>query len=83
MEAETGTECGSVSTMIKFRKITVQVPAKLLEKAQQASRAGTTQTVHLGLQLVAATNAYARLRQFRGKVQFSQRFAALKSDRRD
>lgn len=63
------------------RKITVEVPQELLEKAQRASGAGITQTVRTGLQLVAASQTYARLRQWRGKVRFSRAFAELKSDR--
>jgi hypothetical protein len=63
------------------RKITVEVPEDLLEKAQQASGAGITQTVRTGLQLVAASHAYARLRQLRGKVRFSQTTDELKADR--
>jgi hypothetical protein len=67
--------------MITSRKITVEVPADLLEKAQQASGGGITQTIRTGLQLVAASRAYARLRQLRGKVRFSRSLADLKSDR--
>jgi hypothetical protein len=63
------------------RKITLEVPADLLEKAQLASGAGITQTVRTGLQLVAASRTYARLRQLRGKVRFSRTLAELKSDR--
>jgi hypothetical protein len=63
------------------RKITVEVPAELLDKAQQASGAGITQTVRTGLQLVAASQAYARLRRLRGKVRFSRTLAELKTDR--
>jgi hypothetical protein len=63
------------------RKITVEVPEGLLEKAQQASGAGITQTVRAGLQLVAASHAYARLRELRGKVRFSQTTDELKADR--
>jgi hypothetical protein len=63
------------------RKITLEVPADLLEKAQRASGAGITQTVRTGLQLVAASRTYARLRQLRGKVRFSRTLAELKSDR--
>ena len=62
-----------------MRKVTVNVPAELLEKAQEASGAGIAQTVRTGLQLVAASRAYARLRQFPGKVRFSRKFAELKS----
>ena len=63
------------------RKITVEVPAELLEKAQRASGGGITQTVRTGLELVAASHAYARLRQLRGKVRFTRTSAELKADR--
>jgi hypothetical protein len=67
--------------MAKARKITVEVPADLLEKAQRASGSGITQTVRAGLQLMAASEAYARLLQFRGKVRFSRSVEELKDDR--
>ena len=54
------------------RKITVVVPRELLEKAQEASGTGVTQTVRTGLKLVAASRTYARLRRLRGKVRFSR-----------
>jgi len=63
------------------RKITVEVPPELLEKAQRASGMGITQTVRRGLQLVAASRTYARLRQLRGKVRFTRSLAELKTDR--
>jgi hypothetical protein len=63
------------------RKITVEVPPGLLEKAQRASGTGITQTVRRGLQLVAASRTYARLRQLRGKVRFTRSLAELKTDR--
>jgi len=63
------------------RKITVEVPAELLEKAQEASGTGITQTVRTGLQLVAASRAYAKLRQFRGKYRFALTLDELKDDR--
>ena len=67
--------------MKNSRKITIEIPADLLEKAQQASGTGITQTVRTGLQLVAASNAYAKLRQLRGKVKFSLSWEELKDDR--
>ncbi|MGD0966480.1 MAG: hypothetical protein ABSA57_21645 [Candidatus Acidiferrales bacterium] len=63
------------------RKITVEVPPELLERAQRASGTGITETVRTGLQLVAASRTYARLRQLRGKVRFSRSLAELKADR--
>jgi hypothetical protein len=63
------------------RKITLEVPSELLAKAQRATGTGVTQTVRAGLELVAASRAYARLRQLRGKVRFSRTLAELKTDR--
>ncbi len=63
------------------RKITLEVPVDLLDKAQRASGSGVTQTVRAGLQLIAASQTYARLRSLRGKVQFSRSAAELKADR--
>ena len=67
--------------MEMVRKITVEIPGELLDKAQKASGAGITQTVRTGLQLVAASHAYARLRQLRGKVRFAHTATELKADR--
>ena len=63
------------------RKITVEVPLDLLQKAQKASGRGITQTVRTGLQLVAASRTYARLRHLRGKVRFTRTLAELKAGR--
>lgn len=63
------------------RKITIQIPRELLDKAQKASGTGVTQTVRTGLQLVAASRTYARLRQLRGKVHFTSTLTELKADR--
>jgi hypothetical protein len=71
----------SCTHMAKARKITVEVPEDLLKKAQRASGSGVTQTVRAGLQLMAASEAYARLLQFRGKVRFSRSVEELKDDR--
>ena len=77
----TGIIYGKLGVMATARKITVQVPLGLLEKAQQASGSGITQTVRTGLQLVAASRTYARLRRLRGKVPFTRTLAELKDDR--
>lgn len=63
------------------RKVTVELPEELLRKAQRASGSGITQTIRTGLQLVAASGAYARLRQLEGKVRFSRTSEELKADR--
>jgi hypothetical protein len=67
--------------MTRVRKITVEIPQELLKKAQRASGAGVTQTVRTGLELLAASDTYARLRRFRRKVRFSRTLAELKQDR--
>ena len=72
---------GKIKGMATIRKITVEIPEDLLGKAQRASGTGITQTVRSGLQLVAASEAYAQLRRFRGKVRFSRTLAELKADR--
>ncbi|HXW57631.1 MAG TPA: hypothetical protein VEJ67_17905 [Candidatus Cybelea sp.] len=63
------------------RKITVEISQELLEQAQEASGAGITETVRTGLQLLAASRTYARLRRLRGKVRFSLTLRELRSDR--
>jgi hypothetical protein len=67
--------------MTTARKITVDVPRELLEKAQRASGTGITQTVRTGLQLIVASRAYGRLHGLRGKILFSRTVAELKADR--
>lgn len=79
---DTGIEYGIMrGVMETARKITVEISSELLEKAQRASGTGITQTVRTGLQLVAASRTYARLRQLRGKVRFTRTLAELKADR--
>jgi hypothetical protein len=77
----TGMRYGILSDMDSARKITVEVPPELLKKAQQASGTGITQTVRAGLELIAASQAYAHLRQLRGKVRFTKTLEELKADR--
>ncbi|MGA2597046.1 MAG: hypothetical protein ABSH09_08635 [Bryobacteraceae bacterium] len=68
--------------MAEARKITVEAPLDLLEKAQRASGTGVTETVRAGLQLIAASQTFAQLRRLRGKVRFSRTAADLRTDRR-
>jgi hypothetical protein len=80
--SDAGIEYGIIlAVMETVRKITVEIPEELLDKARKASGAGITQTVRTGLQLVAASHAYARLRQLRGKVRFARTATELKTDR--
>jgi hypothetical protein len=78
---DAGIEYGILECMGAARKITVEVPTELLEKAQRASGTGVTDTIRTGLRLLAASQAYARLRQARGKVRFSRTSKELKADR--
>ena len=78
---DTGIYYGNLGVMEPARKITVEVPPALLKKAQRASGSGITQTVRTGLELVAASQTYSRLRQLRGKVHFTRTLAELKADR--
>jgi hypothetical protein len=72
---------GIIRLMATARKITVEIPDELLQKAQKATGSGITQTVRTGLQLLAASQAYDDLRKLRGKVRFSQTWEELKEDR--
>jgi hypothetical protein len=78
---DTGVQYGKLGCMQTPRKITIEVPSELLDRAQDATGTGITQTVRAGLELLAASQAYARLRQLRGKVHFSRSLAELKADR--
>lgn len=64
------------------RKITVLVRDELLAKAQKAANAGVSETVRKGLELLAANDAYERLRKMRGKAKFSVNLNNLRDDRR-
>lgn len=63
------------------QKITVLVPADLLTVAQCATGQGIAATVREGLRMVAARTAYQRLRDLRGKVDFSIDLDRLREDR--
>ncbi len=67
--------------MAETRKITVEVPEDLLERALAASGTGITQTVRRGLTLVAAGRAYDELRRLRGKLRLGIDLEALREDR--
>jgi len=66
-------------TKMGGRKITVAIQSDLLERAQKVN-ANITETVCMGLKLVAAAHAFEGLREIRGKVRFSHTLAESKSD---
>ena len=51
-------------------------------QSQKASRAGISETVRKGLELLVANDAYDRLLKMRGKVKFSIDLNELRDDRR-
>ena len=63
------------------RKITVEVDEDLLDRAKRQARDGVTGTVRLGLEILAAADAYEKLLGLRGKVKFSTSLAAMRKDR--
>lgn len=67
--------------MQRPRKITVEISSELLDRAQRTSGKGITETVRTGLQLVAASQTYTKLRGLRGKTRFTRTSAELKTDR--
>ena len=77
-----GIDYGIVAGMAAERKLTVHIPADLLEKAQRASGQGITETIRQGLRLLAAGETYRQLSKMRGKVKFSVDLTRLREDRR-
>ncbi|MGH7838337.1 MAG: hypothetical protein ACREQC_11025 [Candidatus Binataceae bacterium] len=64
------------------RKITVHVRGEVLAKAQRATKAGVSETVRKGLELLAASEAYEGLLKMRGKAKFAIALDYLRQDRR-
>jgi hypothetical protein len=66
--------------LMQSKKLTIQIPQDLLDRAMAASGEGITPTIRRGLELIAASGAYARLRGFRGKVKFQIDLSELRQD---
>lgn len=64
------------------QKVTVHVDRELLRRAQEQTGKGVTATIRQGLELVAASEVYDRLRALRGQVTFSIDLEELREDRR-
>lgn len=64
------------------QKVTIEVPAELLKRAQRSTGQGITATIRRGLELVATRTAYEELRRLRGKVKLSIDLDELRQDRR-
>ncbi len=74
-------KAGIIAGMNEMRKITVQVPEDLLEKAQACTGEGVTETVRAGLKKLASILAQKELLNLRGKVKFSLSLDELREDR--
>jgi hypothetical protein len=74
----TSSNYGIDAGMDAMRKITVQVPEVLLEKAQDFTGEGVTQTVTAGLKHLASIRAQRELLKLRGKVKFGVDLMALR-----
>ena len=64
-----------------IQKITVHVDRDLLRRARERTGQGVTATIRQGLELVAASEVYDRLRALRGRVTFSIDLKQLREDR--
>jgi len=67
--------------MARLKKITVEVPADLLKKAQKATGEGVTGTVRQGLEKIVRSDVYERLIALRGKVHLTYDIDELRQDR--
>jgi hypothetical protein len=76
-----GIDTGILGSVSAPRKITVEVPAELLRRAQKSTGDGITGTIRRGLELVAAGRAYEELRRLRGKVPLALNLGELREDR--
>lgn len=65
---------------MKTKKLTIEVSEDLLERATAVSGQGITPTIRRGLELVAASGTYARLRSLKGKVKFGIKLSELRED---
>jgi hypothetical protein len=57
--------------MKALKKVTVVLPADLLDRATQATGKGITPLIHEGLEAMAACQTFEGLRRLRGKVKLS------------
>jgi hypothetical protein len=65
-----------------IQKVTVHIDRELLRRAKKRTGKGVTATIRQGLELVAASAVYDRLRALRGQVTFSIDLEKLREDRR-
>lgn len=76
-----GIYTGILSTVKSTKKITVELPVQLVDQALAASGLGLTPTIRQGLQLIAATSIYEKLKSLKGKLNLSLNLKELRKDR--
>jgi hypothetical protein len=54
-----------------IKRVTVNLPAKLLADAEEVSERGITETIVLGLELVARRRAFAKASALKGKLRLN------------
>ena len=64
----------------RMKKVTLELPSDLLERAMESSQQGIAGTVRQALELLTATVAYEKLRKLREKVAYSLDVKALRND---
>ncbi len=64
----------------KLKKITLEVPDDVLRRATAVTGQGITPTIRKGLELVAASGAYAQLRSLKGKIKFNVKLSELREE---
>jgi hypothetical protein len=67
---------------MEMTKVTVELPADLLDRARQSTGDGITATIRRGLELVASARAQRQLSALRGKVKLSLDLDVSRRDRK-
>lgn len=65
----------------KMRKVTMMLPADLIERALKVTGKGLTPTVRESLEQTARSAVYARIRAMRGKLKVDLDLDRLREDR--
>lgn len=68
--------------METLRKITVEVPVRTLEMAQELTKGGVTETVRAALRKLASIQAQRDLLKLRGTYKFALDLDELREDRK-
>ena len=67
--------------MSEVKKVTVELPSELLEKAQRQTKQGITETIRRGLRLLAEAEAFEKMILLKGKQSYDCGWEDLKEDR--